>query len=104
MTRSGWPPANVVVMGAATVTTTGKFMRGNHQNVQRIVNDLVGEKLLAFQANPHHRRAQQLVVLTEASKRVLDAAKRLQAPRINELSDELRAVDIETTHQVITAL
>jgi len=34
------------------------------QNVQRIINDLRREGLVAFEANPHHRRA-QLVVLTD---------------------------------------
>ncbi len=38
------------------------------QNVQRIINDLHEDGLVAFETNPHHRRA-QLVVLTEKGKR-----------------------------------
>src|SRR5215469_4110359 len=34
------------------------------QNVQRIVNDLERDGLVTFETNPHHRRA-QLVVLTD---------------------------------------
>ena len=78
-------------------------MGGNRQNVQRIVNDLENEGLVQFQPNPHHRRA-QLVVLTETGRRAFDNAMRLQTPWINELSDGLRVTDIETTHQVIASL
>ena len=62
-----------------------------------------GAGLVAFVANPHHRRA-QLVVLTEKGKQAFDAAMRLQAPWINSLSEGLLVKDIETMHRVITAL
>ena len=78
-------------------------MGGNRQNVQRIVNDLMNDGLVEFQRNPHHRRA-QLVVLTAAGKRAFDTAMRLQTPWINQLSEGLRVADIETTHSVITAV
>lgn len=76
---------------------------GNRQNVQRIVNDLAKDGLVEFQPNPHHRRA-QLVVLTGAGKRAFDDAMRLQTPWINELSEGLQAADIEITRRVVTAL
>lgn len=85
------------------VAWLARDMGGNRQNVQRIVNDLVNEGLVEFQPNPHHRRA-QLVVLTKTGKQALDDAMRLQAPWINELSDGLRVREIETTHHVIAAL
>jgi DNA-binding MarR family transcriptional regulator len=78
-------------------------MGANRQNVQRIVNDLATEGLVTFQTNPHHRRA-QLVVLTEKGEQTFDAAMRLQAPWINKLSEGLQVEDIETTHGVMTAL
>jgi DNA-binding MarR family transcriptional regulator len=71
--------------------------------VQRIINDLHRDGLVAFQANPHHRRA-QLVVLTDKGRQTFDAAMRLQAPWINRLSDGLVVKDVETTHGVIAAL
>ena len=73
------------------------------QNVQRIVNDLEAEGLVAFEPNPHHRRA-RLVVLTEAGRRAFEAAMRLQAPWVNELSDGLAVEDLETTRRVVAAL
>jgi DNA-binding MarR family transcriptional regulator len=78
-------------------------MGANRQNVQRIVNDLEKEGLVAFATNPHHRRA-QLVVLTNKGKQTYEAAMRLQAPWVNELSEGLRVEDIETTRSVMTAL
>ena len=85
------------------VAWLARDMGANRQNVQRIVNDLVTEGLVAFQTNPHHRRA-QLVVLTEKGKETFDAAMHLQAPWINKLSEGLQLKDLEATHRVITAL
>ncbi|MBV8578781.1 MAG: winged helix-turn-helix transcriptional regulator [Acetobacteraceae bacterium] len=85
------------------VAWLARDMGAHRQNVQRIVNDLATEGLVAFQTNPHHRRA-QLVVLTEKGKRTFDAAMRLQAPWINKLSEGLHLEDMEATHRVITAL
>ncbi len=85
------------------VAWLARDMGGNRQNVQRIVNDLANNGLVEFQPNPHHRRA-QLVVLTDTGKRAFDDAMRLQAPWINELSEGLQVTDIETTHRVVTAL
>ena len=73
------------------------------QNVQRIVNDLHKEGLVAFQENPHHRRA-QLVILTDKGKRAFEAAMNLQAPWVNNLSDGLSVKDIETVHRIVTAV
>ena len=75
----------------------------NRQNVQRIVNDLERDGLVAFEINPHHRRA-QLVVLTDKGRQVYDAAGRLQVPWVNGLADGLSVKDIETTDRVISVL
>jgi DNA-binding MarR family transcriptional regulator len=56
-----------------------------------------------FETNPHHRRA-QLVVLTDKGRQAYDAAGRLQVPWVNSLADGLSVKDIETTHRVIVAL
>jgi len=73
------------------------------QNVQRIINELHKEGLVAFEANPHHRRA-QLVVLTDKGKRAFEAAMNLQAPWVNRLSDGLSIKEIETVHRVVRAV
>lgn len=85
------------------VAWLARDLGANRQNVQRIINDLHKEGLVTFEANPHHRRS-QLVVLTEKGKQTLDAAMRLQAPWINGLSEGLLVKDIQTMHRVIIAL
>jgi DNA-binding MarR family transcriptional regulator len=85
------------------VAWLARDLGANRQNVQRIVNDLRKEGLVAFEVNPHHRRA-QLVVLTEQGRRAFEAAMELQAPWVNGLSDGLSVKDIETVHRVVAAL
>src|SRR5882724_9322518 len=57
------------------VAWLARNLGANRQNVQRIINDLHAERLVAFEANPHHRRA-QLVVLTDKGSQAFDAAMR----------------------------
>ena len=105
LTSARWKVLGTIVAAhrPQPVAWLARDIGGNRQNVQRIVNDLVNDGLVEFQPNPHHRRA-QLVLLTDAGKRVFDDAMRLQAPWINGLSEGLRVTDIETTHRVIAAL
>ncbi|MGA7217654.1 MAG: MarR family transcriptional regulator [Candidatus Sulfotelmatobacter sp.] len=86
-----------------SVAWLARDMEANRQNVQRIVNDLAGDGLVAFQPNPHHRRA-QLIALTDRGRQKLDTAMRLQAPWINRLAEGLSVEDIKTTHRVILAI
>jgi DNA-binding MarR family transcriptional regulator len=106
----GLTSARWQVLGAITqadrpqpVAWLAPDLGAHRQNVQRIINDLHKEGLVAFEANPHHRRA-QLVVLTDKGKRAFEAAMTLQAPWVNRLSDGLSVKDIETVHRVITAV
>ncbi|HEX8049509.1 MarR family winged helix-turn-helix transcriptional regulator [Rhizobium sp.] len=106
----GLTSARWQILGAITsagrpqpVAWLARDMEANRQNVQRIVNDLEKEGLIAFEANPHHRRA-QLVVLTDKGKQTFDAAMRLQAPWANDLSDGLQVEDIETMRRVMAAM
>ena len=85
------------------VAWLARDLGANRQNVQRIVNGLKKEGLVAFAANPHHRRA-QLVVMTAKGREAFEAAMRLQAPWANGLSDGLSVDDIETAHRVVLAL
>ena len=85
------------------VAWLARDMGANRQNIQRIINDLHEQALVAFEANPHHKRA-QLVVLTDKGKQTFDAAMRLQAPWINDLSEGLSLKDLQTLQGVISAL
>ena len=108
--RLGLTSARWQILGAVAtaerpqpVAWLARNLGGNRQNVQRIINDLHGEGLVAFEANPHHRRA-QLVVLSAKGKQAFDAAMGLQAPWVNNLSHGLSVKDIETVRRVIAAL
>jgi DNA-binding MarR family transcriptional regulator len=105
LTSARWQVLGAIVAAERPqpVAWLARDMGGNRQNVQRIINDLQREELVAFEANPHHRRA-QLVVLTEKGRRTFDAAMELQAPWIDVLADGLPVKDVETAHRVITAL
>ena len=108
--RLGLTSARWQVLGAIAaaerpqpVAWIARDMGANRQNVQRIINDLRKHALVAFEANPHHRRA-QLVVLTDKGKQTFDAAMRLQAPWINDLSEGLSLKDIQTVQGVIMSV
>src|SRR5579864_2123899 len=106
----GLTSARWQILGAITyaerpqpVAWLARDLGANRQNVQRIINDLHRDGLVAFETNPHHRRA-QLVVLTDKGKRAFDAAMDLQAPWVNELANGLLVKDIGTVRRVVTAL
>jgi DNA-binding MarR family transcriptional regulator len=108
--RLGLTSARWQILGAVAyaerpqpVAWLARDLGANRQNVQRIVNDLHKEGLVIFEANPHHRRA-QLIVLTEKGRRTFEAAMELQAPWVSGLSDGLSVKDIETVRRVVAAL
>jgi DNA-binding MarR family transcriptional regulator len=105
LTSARWQILGAIVAAERPqpVAWLARNLGANRQNVQRIINDLHKEGLIAFETNPHHRRA-QLVVLTDKGRETFEAAMRLQAPWINGLSDGLLVKEIETVHRVITAL
>lgn len=105
LTSARWQILGAIVAAERPqpVAWLARNLGANRQNVQRIVNDLQRSGLVAFEANPHHRRA-QLVVLTKKGSQTFDAAMRLQAPWVNGLSDGLSVKDIETTHRVMTVV
>jgi DNA-binding MarR family transcriptional regulator len=105
LTSARWQVLGAIVAAERPepVAWLARNLGANRQNVQRIINDLYRGGLVAFVANPHHRR-EQLVVLTDKGKLTFEAAMGLQAPWINSLSDGLLVKDIETVHRVIMAL
>jgi DNA-binding MarR family transcriptional regulator len=110
VSRLGLTSARWQILGAIVaaerpqpVAWLARDLGANRQNVQRIINDLHREGLVAFETNPHHRRA-QLVVLTDKGKRAFDEAMELQAPWINDLADGLSVRDIATVDRVVKAL
>lgn len=105
LTSARWQVLGAIVAAARAqpVAWLARDIGGNRQNVQRIINDLHRDGLVAFEVNPHHRRA-QLVVLTDKGRRAFEAAMDLQAPWINGLADGVAVKDIQTVQRVVSAL
>ncbi|MGJ4857817.1 MarR family winged helix-turn-helix transcriptional regulator [Labrys sp. La1] len=106
----GLSSARWQVLGAIALAGTpqpvahlARSMGLNRQGVQRIVNELAEEDLLAFRDNPHHRRA-RLVVMTARGKAVYEAANRLQKPWVDALSRGLAAEDVTACLRLIETL
>jgi DNA-binding MarR family transcriptional regulator len=105
LTSARWTILGAIVQAnrAQPVAWLARDLGAHRQNVQRIINELREQGLVAYEANPHHRRA-QLVVLTDKGGRAFTAAMNLQAPWVNRISDGLSVKDIETAHRVISAV
>jgi len=105
LTSARWQVLGIIVSAERPqpVAWLARDMGANRQNVQRIDNDLERKGLVAFDPNPHHRRA-SLVILTDKGQQAFDAAMRLQASWINKLAEGLSVEAIETTHKVVTAV
>lgn len=105
LTSARWQILGAIVSAERPqpVAWLARDLGANRQNVQRIINELYKEGFVAFEANPHHRRA-QLVVLTHKGREAYQAAMRLQAPWINAVSDGLSVKDIEIVRRVIAAI
>ena len=88
---------------AESVAWHARTMGVHRQGVQRIVNDLRKEDIVEFQPNPHHKRA-QLVVLTSKGQKLYEEAMSLQTPWVNSLSDGLSSKDISTAKSIIEHL
>ena len=105
LTSARWQILGAIVAAERPqpVAWLARDLGANRQNVQRIINDLQEAGLVAFETNPHHRRA-QLVVLTDKGRQTYDAAIRFQVPWVDSLSEGLSVKDIETAHRVVVAL
>lgn len=105
LTSARWQVLGAIVAAERSqpVAWLARDLGANRQNVQRIINDLEREELVTFTSNPHHKRA-QLVVLTDKGKRSFKSAMDLQAPWVNDLANGVTVKDLENFHRVILAL
>lgn len=105
LTSARWQILGAIVAAdrPQPVAWLARDLGANRQNVQRIVNDLAAEGLVRFEPNPHHRRA-QLVVLTDRGQQTFDDAIGFYDPRVNALADGLPLEDIRMAGRVMKAL
>jgi len=98
------------VLGAAALAPSpqpvawlARSMGLHRQGVQRIVNELVAEGVVALAENPHHRRA-KLVRLTRKGEALFEAASRRQRPWARRLAKDLPPKAIAAAHDLLKAL
>ena len=105
LTSARWQVMGAIALSPQPepVARLARSMGLNRQGVQRIVNELAAEGLVAFRPNPHHRRA-KLVVLTETGRRTYETAGRLQAPWAEDLAAGVSAGAIVAATRLIEKL
>ncbi|QFT34232.1 MarR family transcriptional regulator [Roseibium porphyridii] len=105
LTSARWQILGAIAYAERTETVAwhARTMGVHRQGVQRIVNELEKEGIVAFQPNPHHKRA-HLVALTSKGQTLFEAAIALQVPWVNDLSKDLSLTDIATAQQVISQM
>jgi DNA-binding MarR family transcriptional regulator len=105
LTSARWQVLGAVAMSSAPqpVAHLAGDMGLARQGVQRIVNELAEQGLLAFEDNPRHRRA-KLVKLTASGKAVMAAAAKVQRPWVDDLAADLDASKIAIAAEVLKAL
>jgi DNA-binding MarR family transcriptional regulator len=105
LTSARWQVLGAVALAGTPqpVANLARAMGLTRQAVQRTVNDLASRGLVTFDVNPHHRRA-QLVVLTEEGRAAYRAAARRQVPWASGLAKGLRAADLALALEVLKAL
>ncbi|MGE7470571.1 MarR family winged helix-turn-helix transcriptional regulator [Bosea sp. NPDC003192] len=105
LTSARWQILGAIVFAERPqpVSWLARDLGANRQNVQRIVNDLHKEGLVVFAPNPHHRRA-QLVLLTEKGQQAYAAAVASYNPKADILAEGLSEADLEAAHRVMVVL
>ncbi len=105
LTSARWQVLGAIVAAERPqpVAWLARDLGANRQNVQRIINDLQREGLVTFAPNPHHKRA-QLILLTDKGEHAFKSAMERQEPWVNRLADGVETKDLETVHQVILTL
>ena len=102
LTSARWQILGAVARapGGETVSGVARAIGLQRQGVQRIVNELVRENLLALSPNPHHRRA-SLVSLTNEGRARYEAAMRLREPWARELASTISHERLATAASVL---
>lgn len=85
------------------VAWIARDLGAHRQNTLRIVNELVRDGLLSLEPNPHHRRA-QLVVLTDAGRNVVAGASAQIRPVVADLAKQASAADLAVAVRVLSVL
>ncbi len=100
LTSARWQVMGALEGEALTVAQIARNMGLKRQSVQRLVDILADENIVAFEPNPRHRRA-KLVRLTEIGLHKYQQISQIQVHWINDLSNDL---DTETLTRAVELL
>ncbi len=105
LTSARWQVLGAIEMAPVPlpVAHIARNMGLSRQAVQRVVNTLAAEGLVAFADNPHHARA-KLAVLSTSGKRVFDEAMARQLPWVEGLAKGIDVSDIKTAVSVLRSV
>jgi len=105
LTSARWQVLGAIALQARPlpVVRIADAMGLARQSVQRIVDALAQDALVAFRENPHHKRA-KLVALTPKGDALFRSAMRLQKPWAAKLAGRLDRTSLATTLDVLKAL
>ncbi len=105
LTAARWQVLSSVARAAhaGPVAHVARDMGLTRQAVQRITNHLVADGLLAFEPNPHHKRAPRVVV-TPRGREAFERIVARQVPWVNELARGVSREEIATAMAVLRGL
>jgi DNA-binding MarR family transcriptional regulator len=105
LTSARWQVLGAIALSPVPepVARLARSMGLHRQGVQRIVNELEAEGIIALDDNPHHRRA-KLVRLTKKGEALYREADRRQKPWARDLAKGLDIKSIAAAQRLMTSL
>ena len=103
LTSARWQGLGALEEGPLTAAQIARNMGLKRQSVQRLVDLLSEQGILAFEQNPHHRRA-KLVRLTEAGRGKYAKMSRIQTRWANHVSQGFDAEELRLATNLLRAI
>jgi DNA-binding MarR family transcriptional regulator len=105
LTSARWQILSAIALSPAPepVARIARSMGLRRQGVQRIINELAEAGIVTFKENPHHLRA-NLVVLTKKGQTAYEAARKIEVPWMRSLSEDIDPDSIHAARQLVATL
>lgn len=103
LSSARWQVLGVVEHGPIPAAKVARIMGLTRQGVQRTADSLEADGLIAFQMNPHHRRA-QLLSLTPQGRAALDYVQQRHTDWANRLSEDHSLEALQATLALLRRL
>jgi len=105
LTSARWQVLAAIAVSPAPepVARIARNMGLRRQGVQRIINELAEGGIVAFKENPHHQRA-NLVVLTKKGRIAYEAARQIEIPWMRSLSEDIDPRSILAARRLVATL